>query len=108
GPARFASGAETGRRLPDDIEVSRAFDEPVQLLTGPDHPLAGARTVTPADLVGHRIWMPGLVPGTEWAAYYDALAAAFGLGIESTGPDFGVDPLLDTIAGSGSLATLVG
>ena len=125
GPARSGSGAatgrrfrddavpavslaETGRRLPDDIEVSRAFDEPVQLLTGPAHPLAAARTVTPADLVGHRIWMPGLVPGTEWAAYYDALAAAFGLSIESTGPDFGVEPLLDTIAGSGSLATLVG
>lgn len=95
-------------RLPDDIEVSRAFDEPVQLLTGPAHALAAARTVTPADLVGQRIWMPGLVPGTEWAAYYDALAAAFGLTIESTGPDFGVEPLLDTIAGSRSLATFVG
>ncbi|WP_043674013.1 LysR family transcriptional regulator [Streptomyces xylophagus] len=113
-PARSVSGsvplslAETGRRLPDDIEVSRAFDEPVQLLTGPAHALAAARTLTPADLVGHRIWMPGLVPGTEWAAYYDAFAAAFGLTIESTGPDFGVEPLLDTIAGSRSLATLVG
>jgi DNA-binding transcriptional LysR family regulator len=107
-PARSVSAAETGRRLPDDIEVSRAFDEPVQLLTGPAHALAAARTLTPADLVGHRIWMPGLVPGTEWAAYYDALAAAFGLTIESTGPDFGVEPLLDTIAGSRSLATFVG
>jgi DNA-binding transcriptional LysR family regulator len=97
-----------GRRLSDDIEVTRAFDEPVQLLTGPDHALAAARTLTPADLGGHRIWMPGIVPGTEWAAYYDALAAAFGLTIESTGPDFGVEPLLDTIAGSRSLATFVG
>ncbi|MFJ5308441.1 LysR family transcriptional regulator [Streptomyces sp. NPDC088350] len=105
---RFGSLSEAGRRLPGDIEVTRAFDEPVQLLTGPAHALAGARTLTPADLVGHRIWMPGLVPGTEWAAYYDALAAAFGLTIESTGPDFGVEPLLDTIAGSRSLATFVG
>ena len=104
----FRAVMATGGRLRDDLEVSRAFDEPVQFLTGPAHPLAAARTVTPADLVGHRIWMPGLVPGTEWAAYYDALAAAFGLTIESNGPDFGVEPLLDTIAGSGSLATLVG
>ena len=106
--ASFRAVTMTGRRLPDDIEVSRAFDEPVQLLTGPAHALAAARTLTPADLAGHRIWMPGLVPGTEWAAYYDALAAAFGLTIESNGPDFGVEPLLDTIAGSRSLATFVG
>ncbi|MEV6481490.1 LysR family transcriptional regulator [Streptomyces sp. NPDC051576] len=106
--ASFRAVTMTGRRLPDDIQVTRAFDEPVQLLTGPAHALATARTLTPADLAGHRIWMPGLVPGTEWAAYYDALAAAFGLTVESTGPDFGVEPLLDTIAGSHSLATLVG
>jgi DNA-binding transcriptional LysR family regulator len=105
---RSGSLVETGRRLPGDIEVSRAFDERVQLLTGPGHALAAARVLTPADLVGHRIWMPGLVAGTEWAAYYDALAAAFGLAIESSGPDFGVEPLLDTIAGSRSLATFVG
>jgi hypothetical protein len=52
--------------------------------------------------------MPGLVDGTEWAAYYDDFAAAFGLTIEATGPDFGTEPLLDTIADSPSLATLVG
>ncbi|MFJ9245372.1 LysR family transcriptional regulator [Streptomyces sp. NPDC101776] len=106
--ASFRAITTTDRRLPADIEVTRAFDEPIQLLTGPAHALAAARALTPADLVGHRIWMPGLVAGTEWAAYYDALAAAFGLAIESTGPDFGVEPLLDTIAGSRSLATFVG
>jgi DNA-binding transcriptional LysR family regulator len=97
-----------GRQLPDDVGSARTFGEPVQLLTGPGHGLAAARAVTPADLAGHRIWMPGLVPGTEWAAYYGDLAAAFGLTIESTGPDFGLEPLLDTIADSRSLATLVG
>ncbi|RVU18987.1 LysR family transcriptional regulator [Streptomyces antnestii] len=97
-----------GRQLPDDIESVRVLGEPIQLLTGAAHELAAARSVTPADLVGHRIWMPGIVPGTEWAAYYDALAAAFGLTIEITGPDFGTEPLLDTIADSRSLATFVG
>jgi hypothetical protein len=38
-------------------------------------------------LVGHRIWMPGITAGTEWAAYYDDLVAEFGLTIEATGPN---------------------
>lgn len=92
----------------DGIESTRVYDEPVQLLTGPGHALAGARSVALPRLAGHRIWMPGLVAGTEWGTYYDDLAAAFGLTIEVTGPDFGTDPLLDTIADSPALATLVG
>ncbi len=106
--ASFRAVTMPGRQLPDDIVAARVRDEPIQLLTGPQHELAAARAVTPADLFGHRIWMPGLVPGTEWGAYYDALAAAFALTIEITGPDFGTEPLLDTIADSRSLATFVG
>ena len=52
--------------------------------------------------------MPELVPGTEWTAFYDRLAAEFGLTIDVTSPDFGTEPLLDTIAASPPLATLVG
>ncbi|MFL4909141.1 LysR family transcriptional regulator [Streptomyces sp. MMS24-I2-30] len=106
--ASFRAVTMPGKRLPDGIGAARAFDEPLQLLTGPSHELAAARAVRPAELVGRRIWMPGLVPGTESAAYYDDLAAAFGLTIEITGPDFGTEPLLDTIADSRSLATFVG
>jgi hypothetical protein len=84
------------------------LDEPVQLITGPRHARAGARSVTPEGLAGHRIWMPGLVEGTEWADYYTSLAAEFGLTIDSVGPDFGMEPLLDAVANSASLATLVG
>lgn len=100
--------AVPARPLPDGIEARRVLDEPVQLLTGPAHPLAAAASVRPAELAGHRIWMPTLAPGTEWTAYYDALAAAFGLSVEVTGPHFGTDPLLDTIAAAGDLATFVG
>lgn len=106
--ASFRAVTVSGRRLPDDIAVTRAFDEPVQLLIGPTHELAAVRAVTPAELVGQRIWMPGIVPGTEWAAYYGDLAAAFGLTIEITGPDFGTEPLLDTIADSRTLTTFAG
>lgn len=95
-------------QLPDGIEAVRVLDEPVQLLTGPAHEFAAARAVTPAQLIGHRIWMPGIVTGTEWAAYYEELAAAFGLTIDVIGPNFGTEPLLDAIADSSTLATFVG
>jgi DNA-binding transcriptional LysR family regulator len=106
--ASFRAVAQPARPVPDGIEAARVFDEPVQLLTGPRHALAGTGTVTTAQLAGHRIWMPTLDPGTEWTAFYNDLATAFGLSIDVTGPDFGTEPLLDVIAGSAELATLVG
>ncbi|AZQ34808.1 LysR family transcriptional regulator [Streptomyces cyaneochromogenes] len=106
--ASFRVVTVPARQLPDGIEAARVYDEPLQLLTGPAHALAAARAVTPTRLAGHRIWMPGIVEGTEWAAYYAALAAEFALTIEATGPDFGTDPLVDTIADSAVLATFVG
>jgi len=96
------------RKLPDGIRATRVLDEPHQLLTGPAHKLASARAVTPAQLAGHRIWIPGIVAGTEWAAYYEELAAAFGLDIDAVGPNFGTESLLDAIADSAELASLVG
>lgn len=106
--ASFRAVAAPGRPHPEDIESVRVLDEPLQLLTGPAHALAGARSVTVAQLTGHRIWMPGIAPGTEWGAYYDDLAAEFGLTIEATGPNFGSDALLDTIADTPALATFMG
>lgn len=106
--ASFRAVTPPGRQLPDGVMAARVLDEPLQLVTGPAHELAGARAVTPAQLAGHRIWMPGIVTGTEWAAYYDELAATFGLTIDATGPNFGVEPLLEVIASSPALATFVG
>lgn len=106
--ASFRAVAAPGRPLPEDIESVWVLDEALQLLTGPAHALADARSVTVAQLAGHRIWMPGIVPGTEWAAYYDDLIAEFGLTIEATGPNFGSDALLDTIADTPALATFMG
>lgn len=92
---------------PAGVTAERALDDPLQLLTGPRHPLARARSLRPADLAGHRIRIPGIRPGTEWADYYDALSEAFGLSIDAAGPNFGSDALLDTIAESATTATLV-
>ncbi|MCR6486309.1 LysR family transcriptional regulator [Amycolatopsis sp. OK19-0408] len=94
--------------LPEDLAAQWVHDEPLQLLCGPTHPLAGAASVTPAELAGHRLWMPGVVPGTEWGAYYAGFAAAFGLSIDAAGPNFGTEVVLDTLAESAEVATLVG
>ncbi|MFI7416242.1 LysR family transcriptional regulator [Nonomuraea sp. NPDC049684] len=106
--ASFRAVAMPGRPLPDDVESAWVADEALQLLTGPAHALADARSVTLGQLAGHRIWMPGLAPGTEWTAFYDDLVAEFGLSIEATGPNFGSDVLLDTIADTPALATFMG
>lgn len=96
------------RPLPAGVESTPVLDEPLHLFTGPGHPLAEARSVTPAQLAGHRIWMPGNAPGTEWTAYYDRLAAEFGFTIDAIGPDFGIEALFDTIAESSTVATFIG
>jgi len=106
--ASFRTLTVPARELPDGLEAARVFDEPVQLLTGPGHAYAAATAVRPDELAGHWIWMPGVVPGTEWGEYYEALAGSFGLTIDTTGPRSGTEPLLDVIAASPAVATLVG
>jgi DNA-binding transcriptional LysR family regulator len=106
--ASFRALTAAARRLPDGVETARVFDEPIELLTGPAHEFASAAAITPAELAGRRIWMPGIVAGTEWAAYYETLAAAFGLTIDTTGPNFGIEPLMDAVARSPAVATFVG
>jgi DNA-binding transcriptional LysR family regulator len=105
--ASFRCVTAPGSDLPDGIEATPVFDEPLQLFTGPAHDFATARAVAPAQLAGRRVWMPGNIPGAEWTAYYDALAAAFGVAIDTIGPNFGVEGLLDTIAESSTIATFL-
>ncbi|WP_103355119.1 LysR family transcriptional regulator [Amycolatopsis sp. CA-128772] len=94
--------------LPEDLDAMWVHDEPIQLLCGPAHPLAAAAVVTPEQLAGHRLWMPGVVPGTEWGAYYAEFAKVFGLSIDAAGPNFGTEVVLDALAESGAVATLAG
>jgi DNA-binding transcriptional LysR family regulator len=106
--ASFRALTVPAAELPDGVEAVRVFDEPVQLLTGPGHKYAAASAVRPTDLAGQWIWMPGVVPGTEWGDYYEAFARSFGLTIDTTGPSSGTEPLLDVVAASPAVATLVG
>ncbi|MEU1025672.1 LysR family transcriptional regulator [Streptomyces sp. NPDC005904] len=94
--------------LPHDVRMVHACDSPLELLVGPRHPLASARTLTPSRLRGHRIWVPGIAPRSEWADFYDQLATAFDLRVDAAGPNFGNEVLLDVLADSPDVATLVG
>lgn len=94
--------------LPPEVRMIHAFHSPLELVVGPRHPLASARTVTPARLRGHRIWVPGIAPGSEWAEFYQQLTAEFGLRVDAAGPNFGNEVLLDILADSDDVATLVG
>ena len=94
--------------LPHELRMIHAFHSPLELVVGPGHPLASARTVTPAQLRGHRIWVPGIAPGSEWADFYDQLTGAFDLRVDAAGPNFGNEVLLDILADSDDVATLVG
>lgn len=95
-------------QVPAGIRAERLLDVPLQLLVGPAHPLAGKEQVRPADLAGHRIWIPGIRPGTEWEQFYRSLSQDFGLSIDALGPNFGDEALMDALAGSDTVATLVG
>lgn len=95
-------------QVPDGVCAERLLDVPLQVLVGPAHPLADSAWVRPADLAGHRIWIPGIRAGSEWADFYLALAGEFGLDIDALGPHFGDEALMDALAESVDLATLVG
>ncbi|MGW4369338.1 LysR family transcriptional regulator [Nocardia takedensis] len=94
--------------LPPSVSAARLIDEPHELLVGPHHPLADAVAVTPDQLLGQRIWMPGLPNRGEVADYYAEFAAAFGVTIDARGPVFAKEAVLDELAESADLATLVG
>jgi DNA-binding transcriptional LysR family regulator len=106
--ASFRAIGSAVSRLPAELAARPAVHDAHQLLVGPAHPLAAARSVTLAELAGQPIWMPGMLPGSEWDLYYYDLADAFGLTIERVGPHFGTEHLLDVLADSDTLANLVG
>jgi DNA-binding transcriptional LysR family regulator len=105
--ATFRSLRDSARTVPPELRSARVIDDRHELLVGPRHPLAKARTVTLAELVQHPIWMPGLTD-PEPLGYYNDLAETFGLTIDRIGPVFGIETLLAELADSTQLATFVG
>ena len=104
--ATFRSLRDTAREVPSGLRAARVIDDRHEVLVGSQHPLANAKSVSPAELADHPIWMPGMP--AEPLGYYRDLAEAFGLTIDTIGPSFGAEALLEEIAGSARLATFVG
>ncbi|MFD8571571.1 LysR family transcriptional regulator [Streptomyces sp. NPDC059639] len=106
--ASFWAHSLPAERLPAPVRTARVLDEPAVLAVGPAHPLAGRETVSPADLGGLRILMPGLDPTSEWGVYYAEFAAAFGFRLDASGPAFGMEHMARTITASDDLGTFIG
>ncbi|GAA3095668.1 DNA-binding transcriptional LysR family regulator [Kribbella aluminosa] len=94
--------------LPAGVESMVAYLEPHEIVVGAGHPLADRAAVPVDELRRYTFWIPGIVEGSEWGAFYQELSAEFGLTIDSTGPNFGFEDLIATIAESRSLVTFWG
>jgi DNA-binding transcriptional LysR family regulator len=82
--------------------------EPIQVIAGPRHPLTRAGRAQVSDLARYPVWVPGIVPGSEWETFYQDFGAAFGLTIDPTQYTAATDSVFDAIAASDTLLTFVG
>jgi hypothetical protein len=57
------------------------------------------------ELAGLTAWMPGNAGDTEWAQYYRFFSADFGVAIDTSGPVFGRDHIMEKIAASPDIFT---
>ncbi|MBF6216280.1 LysR family transcriptional regulator [Nocardia puris] len=118
--AAFARAHGGPRPLPRRIHAVAAYVEPLHLLVGREHPLAGKSAVALDDLRDHPVWVPGASVPSEWRDFYERLAEAGGITIDTaaraerfTAVDTSRGPapitaLVDLIATSDHLATFSG
>ncbi|ANZ43135.1 LysR family transcriptional regulator [Lentzea guizhouensis] len=104
GSVDVAFGRVTGP-LPPGIERIPACLEPIPILVSRRHRLARRKSVSTHELAGLTAWMPGNTGDSEWAEYYRHLSAEFGVRIDSSGPVFGGEHVMDTIGASPELIT---
>ncbi|GAB7034884.1 LysR family transcriptional regulator [Streptomyces sp. NPDC021749] len=77
--------------------------EPVDAVVGPDHPLAGADALRPADLRGSILWCPAELTRLDFLRRF---ADAFGLTRRQDGPNLGLDHLVQHLRGDPACFTL--
>jgi DNA-binding transcriptional LysR family regulator len=104
GSVDAAFGRTTGS-LPPGIGRIPACVEPIDIVVSRQHKLARRRRVTMEELSGLTAWMPGNARDSEWAEYYRYLSADFGVQIDSSGPVFGRDHIMEKIGASSDLIT---
>ncbi|GAA2440878.1 LysR family transcriptional regulator [Actinomadura vinacea] len=89
--------------LPPGIERMPACLEPIPILVGHRHRLARRKRMPMGDLSGLTAWMPGNARDSEWAEYYRFLSAEFGVQIDTSGPVFGRDHIMEKVGASSDL-----
>lgn len=104
GSVDAAFGRVTGP-LPPGIGRIPAYLEPIPILVSRRHRLARRKRVSTKELAGLTAWMPGNTGDSEWAEYYRSLSAEFGVEIDTSGPVFGGEHIMDTVAASPDLIT---
>jgi DNA-binding transcriptional LysR family regulator len=102
GSVDAAFGRVTGK-LPPGIERIPASLEPIPILVGRKHRLARRKRVPMAELSGLTAWMPGNARDSEWAEFYRFLSDDFGVAIDTSGPVFGREHMVERIAASPDL-----
>ncbi|MBT2209228.1 LysR family transcriptional regulator [Actinomadura sp. NEAU-AAG7] len=113
GPALLAGALDAflGRAtaaLDEGIARVPAHLEPLHVLVGRGHRLAGRAHVRAAELAGTTAWMPGNARESEWVEFYRYLSADFGIGTDPSGPNFGLEHYVERIAASATLYGIVG
>lgn len=104
GSVDAAFGRTTGPLSPE-IQRIPACLEPIDILVSRQHPLARRERVPLRELSGLTAWMPGNARDSEWAEYYRFLSAEFGVQIDTSGPVFGRDHIMERIRASRDLIT---
>jgi DNA-binding transcriptional LysR family regulator len=104
GSVDAAFGRTTGT-LPPGLERIPAWLEPIFILVSRQHRLARRRRVPVEELSGLTAWMPGNARDSEWAEYYRYLSGDFGVQIDTAGPVFGRDHIMEKISASKDLIT---
>ncbi|MGV9680843.1 LysR family transcriptional regulator [Nocardia sp. NPDC003482] len=106
--AAFARRFGGPRSLPDEICCAPAYLEPLQLLVGKGHPLAGRVEVSLAEASAYPAWVPGAAVPSEWADFYRELSEFAGITVETGGQPESIDAVLERVAASRALTTFTG
>jgi DNA-binding transcriptional LysR family regulator len=93
--------------LPPGIRRVPAWLEPMYVLVGRQHAFARRKRVPAAELSGRTAWMPNNARDSEWAEYYRFLSADLGVTIDTSGPVFGREHIVERISDSPELMMFV-
>jgi DNA-binding transcriptional LysR family regulator len=91
--------------LPDGFARIPAFLQPLAILVSRRHALARRTNVPLAELAEHPAWMPANARDSEWARYYRYLTEEFGVRIDSSGPVFGREYIMERVAAEPGIFT---